>query len=161
MKCEVCGGGGALKMWTELENRGEGKPTTWACVECWRTERFLPTRGRDVGSAADRFCARVDLRTFPVPVRLAGRDDGPLCLIQVSLLVPDSYFPDTMTTISSSFRSILSLGEETTLKLLEARVRGGLWHELDEHLKFDGRRVFDPHDAGAIATLTDPEKSRP
>jgi hypothetical protein len=94
---------------------------------------------------------RVDLSTFPIPLRIkVSAVPGYLNRVEVSAAaaVPDRDDPGkTFPTVPA--RECFDVGYLADERDVVARVRAvasrALLHELDEHLKVDGRRPFDPH----------------
>jgi len=113
-----------------------------ACADCWRKE---PERISEQPMSA--MLRRIDLSSFPIPMRLypALR---PLCF-SVEVLVPhrddgrsvgirlDERLPPGLVDESRAIGFVL----RACLRVLE--------HELREHFKVDGERLFDPH-KGAV-----------
>lgn len=153
--CKVCGGDGALPILREPE-RDDG-PIDQVCVECWRASRFLPRPDKPPAYLAPlvREVALIDLRHFPVPIRLdvsgcdhpgaeaAGCDTWVVPGILVHHLTLDAW---TMISAGVSVgRGARVLTGRPLYEKIMAKIVDGLKHELAEQFRVDGARPLDPH----------------
>lgn len=145
MTCSVCGGGDAVAMYRDPE-RGAKSAVDDVCLKCWRSWAYPQVKPAlpQLNIELDAWVQRIDVSRAPVPMRLRGVNMlGVVKVVDICLLVPER---DTgvLTTIASTVSAHDGIGPKLLIDV-KNRLEGGLRHEFCEQFKFDGVRVFDPH----------------
>jgi hypothetical protein len=138
--CETCGSKDALLVRADVIRA--------ACVECWQSWRVDYNQRRQHDGPLVELLRRVDVSAYPVILRLGVRTwqiNEPHVFSQ--MLVPDRFNNDIHISVSNDMWNVTEgLNEEDFFIGVRKGLRDTVLHELDEHLRIDGRLSFDPHD---------------
>ena len=102
--------------------------------------------------ALDAFLARVDLSRFPIPLRLSTSPGAPGLVLRVAFQVRERD-GDAMVWINDAKVVVAACSDLQCLAEVRQLLHRTITHELDECLRVDGQRAFDPHAKGSAAVL--------
>lgn len=109
--------------------------------------------------AWEEFLARWSVE-LPIKIAVMALANGPVVYMRMSSAQPDARCPNprhaNTTYLTVDIPVPTAQPDESSARWVRALLRWLVLHELDEFIKVDGERVFDPHRGGRTPT---PENS--